>query len=93
MSIGFSGEKEKENLDIISKTSLEEHGKKLGAGVISNINVEDERIVIERYKRIEENVGRENIQYIHPDCGFGITPPEKVRLILEKMKMVADKIV
>jgi methionine synthase II (cobalamin-independent) len=92
LSIGFSGEKEKENLDIISKVSLEEHGKKLAAGFISNINVEDQRTIIERYKLIEENAGRENIWYIHPDCGFGITPPETVRSILEKMKMVTAKI-
>ncbi|MGD0645990.1 MAG: hypothetical protein ABSA75_13875 [Candidatus Bathyarchaeia archaeon] len=93
LSLGFSGEEEKENLDIISKASLEEHGKKLGVGFISNVNVEDERIIMERYNRIEETAGRENIRYIHPDCGFGMTPPEKVRLILEKMKMVADTIV
>ena len=92
LSIGFSGEKEKENLDIISKASLEEHEKKLAVGFISNINVEDEKVIFERYKRIEENAGRENIRYIHPDCGFGITPPEKIRLILEKMKTVAHKI-
>ena len=92
LSIGFSGEKEKENLDIILKASLEEHEKKLAVGFISNINVEDEKVIFERYKQIEENAGRENIRYIHPDCGFGITPPEKIRLILEKMKTVADKI-
>ncbi len=93
LSLGFSGEEEKENLGIISKVSLEEHGKKLGVGFISNVNVEDERIIMERYNRIEETAGRENIRYIHPDCGFGITPPEKVRLILEKMKRAANKIV
>lgn len=93
LSLGFSGELEKENLDIISRESLEEHGKKLAVGFISNVNVEDERIIIERYNRIEENAGRENIRYIQPDCGFRMTPPEKVRLILEKMKRVADKIV
>jgi 5-methyltetrahydropteroyltriglutamate--homocysteine methyltransferase len=93
LSLGFSGEKEKENFDIISGVSLEEHGKKLAAGFISNINVEDERIIIERYKRIEEKAGRKNIRYVSPDCGFRMTPPEKVRLILEKMKRVADTIV
>ena len=93
LSLGFSGEEEKENLDIISKVSLEVHGKKLGVGFISNVNVEDERIIMERYNRIEETAGRENIRYIHPDCGFRMTPPEKVRLILQKMKNVADKIV
>jgi len=93
LSLGFSGEKEKENLDIISKVSLEKHGKKLAVGFISNINVEDEKIIKKRYNRIEENAGRENIRYIQPDCGFRMTPPEKVRLILEKMKMVADTII
>ena len=80
-------------MEIISKASLEDHDKKLGVGFISNINVEDERVIMERYNRIEETVGRENIRYVHPDCGFGMTPPAKVRLILEKMKIVADKIV
>jgi 5-methyltetrahydropteroyltriglutamate--homocysteine methyltransferase len=93
LSIGFSGEKEKQNFDIISGVSLEEHGKKLAAGFISNINVEDERIIAERYNRIEKKAGRKNIRYVSPDCGFKMTPPEKVRLILERMKMVADKIV
>jgi 5-methyltetrahydropteroyltriglutamate--homocysteine methyltransferase len=93
LSLGFSGEKEQENLDIISRASLEEHGKKLAAGFISNINVEDERTIMKRYNRIEENAGRENIRYVQPDCGFRMTPPEKVRLILEKMKTVTDTIV
>ena len=92
LSIGFSGDKERENFDIISGASLEEHDKKLAAGFISKINVEDTRKVIERYRRIEEKVGRENIRYIHPDCGFRMTPLEKVKLILEKMKMATDEI-
>ena len=93
LSLGFSGEQEKENLDIISKPSLEENGAKLGVGVVSNVNVEDEKIIMQRYNRIQEAVGRENIRYLHPDCGFRMTPPKKVKLILEKMKRVADTIV
>ena len=93
LSLGFSGEEEKENLDIISRVSLERYGKKLGVGFISNVKVEDENIIMERYKRIEKTVGRENIKYIHPDCGFRATPLKKVKLILEKMKTVANKIV
>lgn len=93
LSLGFSGEEEKENLNVISKVSLEKHNKKLGVGFISNINVEDETTIMDRYKKIEENAGRENIRYIHPDCGFGFTPPKKTRLILEKMKTVADRII
>jgi 5-methyltetrahydropteroyltriglutamate--homocysteine methyltransferase len=93
LSLGFSGEKERENFDVISRTSFEEHGKKLAAGFISNISVEDGSVVMERYKRIEEIVGRENIRYVQPDCGFRLTPIKKVGLILERMKAVADRII
>ena len=93
LSLGFSGELEKENLDIISRESLEEKSKKLAVGFISNVNVEDERIIMKRYNLIEESAGRENIQYIQPDCGFRMTPPEKVRLILEKLNKITNKIV
>jgi 5-methyltetrahydropteroyltriglutamate--homocysteine methyltransferase len=93
LSLGFSGDLEEENFDIISRVSLEEHGKKLAVGIISNVDVEDEKIILKRYNRIEEKVGRENIRYVQPDCGFRMTPIKKVRLILEKMKLAADKIV
>lgn len=92
LSLGFSGEAEKENLDVISKASLEEHGKKLGAGFISNVMVEDDSVVAGRLKRIVGIVGRENIRYVHPDCGFGLTRPDMVKLILEKMKRIADMV-
>jgi methionine synthase II (cobalamin-independent) len=93
LSLGFSGERERENFDVISRTSFEGHGKKLAAGFISNVNVEDESVAMERYRRIEGIVGRENIKYVSPDCGFRLTSPERVRSILERMKAVADKIV
>jgi methionine synthase II (cobalamin-independent) len=92
LSFGFSGDLEKENFEVVSKASLEKHGKKLGVGFISNINVEDEATVQARYRRIEGLVGRENIKYLHPDCGFGLTRPEKVKLILKTMKNAADSI-
>ena len=93
LSFGFSGDEEKENLEVISKKSFEEHGKKLGAGFISNIKVEDEAVVLQRYRKIEKIVGKENIKYIHPDCGFGATAPEKVRSILQTMKAAADELI
>jgi methionine synthase II (cobalamin-independent) len=93
LSLGFSGERERENFDVISRASFEGHGKKLAAGFISNVNVEDESVVMERYRRIEGIVGRENIKYVSPDCGFRLTSTERVRSILERMKAVADKIV
>ena len=92
ISLGFSGEEERENLEIISKKSFEDHRKKLGAGFISNIKVEDKTVVLQRYRKIEELVGKENIKYLHPDCGFGATAPEKVRLILQTMKAASENL-
>jgi len=93
LSFGFSGEAERENFDVVSKASLEQHGKKLGAGFISNVIVEDDGVILERLKRIGEIVGRENIKYIHPDCGFCLTPLKKVRVILEKMQKIDATII
>jgi len=93
LSFGFSGETEKENFEVISRESLEAHGKKLGAGFISNVVVEEDNVIVERLKRIEGMVGRENIKFLHPDCGFGLTRPERVRLILEKMQKIGNTII
>jgi 5-methyltetrahydropteroyltriglutamate--homocysteine methyltransferase len=93
LSMGFSGDKEKDNFDVISRISLEKHGKKIAAGFISNTTVEDEKIIMERFHRIEENAGRENISYVQPDCGFRLISLNKVKLILERMKTVVDKII
>jgi 5-methyltetrahydropteroyltriglutamate--homocysteine methyltransferase len=92
LSFGFSGEAERENFDVVSKASLEQHGKKLGAGFISNVIVEEKGVVLERLKRIVDVAGRENIRYLHPDCGFGLTRMEKVKLILEKMQKIGAAI-
>jgi 5-methyltetrahydropteroyltriglutamate--homocysteine methyltransferase len=88
LSLGFSGDTERENFDVVSRASLEEHGKKLGAGFISNVIVEEDGVIAERLKRIVEVAGKENIRYLHPDCGFGLTRPERVKLILEKMQKI-----
>ncbi len=91
LSVGFSGELERENFEIFSKDSLKQHGVKLAAGFISNNTVEDDVTIIERYNRIVEKVGRENVRYLCPDCGFRATPLKKVQLILEKMQTVAKQ--
>lgn len=93
LSFGFSGDQEKENLDIVTKSSFQQHKKKLGAGFISNVKVEDDEAILHRYRQIEENVGRENIRYVHPDCGFGLTPIAKIKLILQKMQLIGNKII
>ena len=91
LSFAFSGEKEKINKDIVSRKTLEENQKRLGVGFISNTKVEEEKIALSRLTNIAEIVGPENIASIHPDCGFGNTPPEIVVPILENMKKASDK--
>jgi methionine synthase II (cobalamin-independent) len=92
LSFGFSGEvAERKNFDVISRESLEDNGKKLGVGFISNIDVEDVKVVKERLKRLEDVVGLENIAYVHPDCGFGSTQPELVEPILKNMEKVLER--
>ena len=93
LSLAFSGKKEKENMNIISRRSLEDNRKKLGAGFISNTVVEHEKTALERLNKIARTVGSENLAYIHPDCGFGSTPYEKVIPILENMKKASDSFI
>jgi methionine synthase II (cobalamin-independent) len=90
LSLGFSGEKERGNIDVISRKSLEDSQKKLGVGFVSNVAVEDVKTSLERLASVAQTAGRENIACVHPDCGFGLTPPEKVRPILENMKRASD---
>lgn len=92
LSLGFSGSDEKENLDLLTRASLEEHGKKLGAGFCSNITVEETQTMLARYRQIEAAVGKENIKYLHPDCGFGLTRLEKVKQILGNMQQADQTI-
>jgi methionine synthase II (cobalamin-independent) len=92
LSMGFSGEKESENLDIISKQVLETHQKKLGAGFISNVKIENKKTVVNRYNKIKGIVGKENIKYLHPDCGFALAQIDEVNQILKIMKIVANQV-
>ena len=93
LSLGFSGEKERENMDIITKKPFEDNNKKLGAGFISNIKVEDQKTIRERYFEIEKRVGKEHIKYLHPDCGFALVSPNKVKQILENMRVVSKLVI
>jgi methionine synthase II (cobalamin-independent) len=86
LSLAFSGKKEEENLQIISRGAFEEHGKKLGAGFISNVEVEPVEKALRRLRIISDKVGVENIAYLHPDCGFRETPLDLVEKILMNMR-------
>ncbi len=91
LSLAFSGEREKENLELISRRSLEEHGKKLGAGFISNVKVERPETALQRLKQIADKADAENIAFVHPDCGFRETPPNIVEEILAAMKIASEE--
>lgn len=92
LSLGFSGNLEAENFELISKVLFESHHKKLGAGFISNTRVENFQKIKNRYYRLEKKIGKENIRYLHPDCGFALSSIKIVEKILEKMK-IAKKVI
>jgi len=88
-SFGFSRAQESKNMETIASVKLPV-GKRLGVGFTSNTSLEDSATSLERLRRIAETVGVDNIAYIHPDCGFGPTPPELVEPILRNMKEASD---
>lgn len=93
LSLGFSGNLESENFELISKELFENHHKKLGAGFISNTKVENYQKIKDRYYRLEKKIGKENIRYLHPDCGFALSSVKIVEKILKKMKIVKKVII
>ena len=76
----------------VSKELFESHNKKLGAGFISNTKVENFQRIKKRYYRLEKKIGKENIRYLHPDCGFALSSINTVEKILKKMK-IAKKVI
>jgi len=93
LSLAFSGRRERGNVNMVSRRSLEDNEKKLGAGFISNTVVEHEETALRRLTEIARRAGSENLAYVHPDCGFGSTPPENVTQILENMKKASDRFI
>ena len=93
LSLGFSGNKEAENLDIISKELFEGNNKKLGAGFISNTHVENQNKIKNRYLQIERKIGKENIRFLHPDCGFALSSIEVIKQILRTMEIVSKMVI
>lgn len=89
LSIAFSGYQESRNLSVISRESLESHGKKLGVGFISNTKVEDYPIAFDRLKDVLKKTGFENVSFVHPDCGMILAKPKDVELILRNMQLAS----
>jgi 5-methyltetrahydropteroyltriglutamate--homocysteine methyltransferase len=91
ISLAFSGAQESKNIEVVTKESLQDNGKKLAAGFISNIAYEEKDVALKRLYTIAEKVGRENLAQVHPDCGFGGTDPNLVELILRTMEKATDE--
>jgi 5-methyltetrahydropteroyltriglutamate--homocysteine methyltransferase len=87
LSFAFDGVIEKENINIISREVLEDHGKKLGLGCISGSNavLSNLETVKANISAAVEKVGLENIEFIHPDCGLKALSPEKAEKVLANM--------
>ena len=79
-------------MDIISRSAFETHNKKLGAGFISNTKIENQKTIKDRFFEIEKRVGKDYIKYLHPDCGFALVSPDKVKQILENMRIVSNQL-
>jgi methionine synthase II (cobalamin-independent) len=90
VSLGFCGEEEARNIGMITRKDFESNNKLLGAGFISNVNIEEVQAALQRLIRIEKAVGRENIAYLHPECGFGLTPMGNLHPILGNMMKASD---
>jgi len=86
-SFAFDGMVEKDNINIISREILEDHGKKLGFGCISGVNqvLSDPETVKSNIIAAVEKIGVENIAFIHPDCGLRVLSPEKAEVVLNNM--------
>ncbi len=87
LSFAFDGSIEKDNIDIISRKVLEDHGKKLGVGCISGANavLSDPKTVKANIAAAVEKIGLDNIKFIHPDCGLKVISPEKAEMVLKNM--------
>jgi methionine synthase II (cobalamin-independent) len=98
LSLAFSGKQEMENLNLLSERKIEKYDKKIGVGcaniqLTSIKDVDGAHTIIERLRKILKLVGRENIAYVHPDCGLRNSSIEITLQILknieESLKLLA----
>ena len=88
LSLAFAAPKVRANLEVVSKSLLISHGKKLGVGCVSvqartREEVEGFDQVAERLQILREKIGEEQIALLHPDCGMRPTGEEAVEPILD----------
>jgi methionine synthase II (cobalamin-independent) len=90
LSLAFSSPSVKDNVEAISKLSLQSHRKKLGVGCVSvQARTKEEVDTVEstfhRLKVIRDKIGTERIAFLHPDCGLRGTGENALGPILERV--------
>lgn len=95
LSFAFAGRLEEPNIGHIDQSSFEAHGKRLGAGCISVTPMSESEVqtpeqVRGRLSDICGRAGRENVAYVHPDCGLRATKKDLVPIILRNMRDGVD---
>ena len=95
LSFAFAGRTEMPNIAHVSRKAFEDGGKKLGAGCISVTPLTEAEVhtpeqVASKLREIVDKVGRENIAYVHPDCGMRATDGSLVPIILRNMRAGVD---
>jgi methionine synthase II (cobalamin-independent) len=88
LSLAFSAQNVRKNLEVISNSALRSGGKRLGVGCVSvqaakREDVEKLDVVVERLRAIMDKIGKERVAFLHPDCGLRSTSEEAVEPILE----------
>ncbi|MEM1558500.1 MAG: hypothetical protein QXR44_04895 [Thermoproteota archaeon] len=85
------------NIELLSRGFFEEYSKKVGVGcakvnVLSMEELTTQDQSLEIISNVESRVGRDLIEYMHPNCGLRNTKFELVSKILEDLVTVSKKI-
>jgi 5-methyltetrahydropteroyltriglutamate--homocysteine methyltransferase len=97
LSLAFSAQNVRRNLEVVSKRILQSGQKKLGVGCVSVQAARKEEVekldaVIGRIETIKDRIGKEMIAFLHPDCGLRNTAEEAVEPILEVLASSASSL-
>ena len=95
LNLAFAGRAERENLSLLEPTAWEQADMSLGAGCIGvQLGAAEELMqpeaVASLLRAIADQVGRERIRFVLPDCGLRATPRDLVPGLLESLRRGRD---
>ena len=96
LSHAFAGETERGNMELVSRKSFSEFGKRLGLGCIAVTPTKTDAVdkpneVADLIRTIREKLGDDRIAYLHPDCGLRASPANVVQEILKNLKLGSEE--